>query len=77
MWKPKETVMSQWLKNHIEHAEYNRDRSLAAANLYRLMYRASKRYDDYRDWKDNVRQAWAMRKIVKSNKKELTNVQGR
>jgi hypothetical protein len=60
-----------WLLRHIGEAEYNRDASLAAADLARLRYRRSKRHADYRDWKDNIRQAWAMRRIVRNTRKEL------
>jgi hypothetical protein len=62
---------TEYIKRHIEHAEYNRDVCLARAELARLCYRASKRFDDYKDWKENVRQAWAMRRIVKENRKRI------
>jgi len=61
-----------WIDNHIEHAEYNRDASLAAADLARIKFRASQRFLDFKDWKDNIRQAWAMRRIVRTNRSKVT-----
>lgn len=61
----------EWTKRHIEHAEYNRDASLASADMARVRYRHYKRHADYVEWKENIRQAWAMRKIVRSNREVL------
>jgi hypothetical protein len=60
-----------YVLRHIEHAEYNRDACLASADMARVRYRHYGRHEDFRAWKDNVLQAWRMRRIVKDNHKTL------
>lgn len=61
--------MTNVLKKHIESAEYHRDYCLAEADIARLDWRKYHRFEDFKRWKDNVREARHFRRMIKENKK--------
>jgi len=63
--------MTSVQKKHIESAEYHRDYCLALADIARLNYRKYQKFEYFKEWKDNIREAWSFRKMANRYKREV------
>ena len=47
--------MKSWILNHIEHGAYAQAAAMAAADMARCRFRHYRRFEDFREWKEQVR----------------------